>query len=60
MEAAYAVVEVTNNDRDYSEDGVLFEFVQVSVTMLSPWHGPRTGATAVTFTGTSLMNLDLE
>ena len=47
MAEAYAAVEVTNNDRDYSGDGVLFEFVQVSVTMLSPWHGPKTGSTTV-------------
>ena len=47
-------VEVSNNNADFSSNCVQFEYTPAAaVTGLSPKHGPRTGATEVTVTGTN-------
>ena len=60
MEAGYATVEVSNNARDYTSDGVQFEFVSVRMTEICPWGGPLQGSTAVTFSGTGFMDINLQ
>ena len=50
--AAGAVrIEVSNNGREYTSDGVRLELVSVRVLDVQPWSGPVTGATVVSVRG---------
>ena len=47
-------VEVTHNGRQFTEDGVLFEYIHVNLTRVVPPQGPVAGSTQVTFQGHNL------
>ena len=48
-------VEVTNNGREYTSDGVRLQLVSVRVLEVQPWSGPAGGATVVSVRGRGLM-----
>ncbi|MEC9051047.1 MAG: IPT/TIG domain-containing protein, partial [Actinomycetota bacterium] len=48
-------VEVSNNGREYTSDGVRVELVSVRVLDMQPWSGPVGGATVVSVRGRGLL-----
>ena len=53
-------VEVTSNDRDWSSDGLRFNYRSaVSVASLAPLVGPMQGGTVLTVSGTGMVRSDL-
>ena len=48
-----APVELTNNNNDYTSDGLAFAYEVVRLTGVSPVEGPAAGGTHVTLAGTS-------
>jgi len=48
-------VEVSNNGREYTSDGVGVELVSVRVLDMQPWSGPVGGATTVSVRGRGLL-----
>ena len=50
-------VEVTNNNQDYSSEGVMYTYqANAAVTSVSNSHGPVTGGTLITVTGSNFVN----
>ena len=52
--AGYVSVEVSTNGREYTSDGVQYEFVYVALLALTPWSGPELGGTVLTIGGSHL------
>jgi hypothetical protein len=48
-------VEVSNNGREYTADGVRLQLVSVRVLEVQPWSGPVRGATVVSVRGRGLL-----
>ena len=46
--SGFVPVEVTTNGREYTADGVQFEFTSVAMRALQPWSGPELGGTVAT------------
>ena len=49
--AGEAVVEVSNNGREYTSDAASVQLVSLRVLDVQPWSGPQEGATVVSVRG---------